>query len=244
MYFLDDDEDEELNVDDLPEDDDEEDVEDTDDEEENEDEEESDDEDEDEEEIPAKKSRAQDRIRRLSAARREKERENLELRQKLDAITAQQNAQTSQQHNQAGKAAYLASLPPEQRVQAELQISLQEHQQFMNVQKFQMADTADKSAFDAKAINNPLYARYAAKVELKLADLRKNQNITAPREEVLKHLLGEAMLKVKGKVTSKKDAKKSVTKNSVKPTSGKKNDVNGGTRKGKTARDRLEGVRF
>lgn len=241
MWFLDDDDDEEeLNVDDLPDDDEEEDTDDEESDEEDEDEEESDDE---EDEKPVK-SRAQTRIQKLNNARREAERKNLELEQQLAAAKAQTTQQNMPQNNAAARAAYINSLPPEQRAQAEFQISVQEHRQSMALHEFKMADTADKSAFDAKAINNPLYARYAARVEARLQELRTGQNITAPREEVLKHLLGEAMLKVKGKVTSKAKAKKSVDRNSQKPSSSKKTDMNSGSRKGKTAKDRLAGVTF
>lgn len=242
MWFLDDDDDDEdLNLDDLPDDDEEED--DGDEEEDDSDDEEEGADEDDEEEEP-KKSRGSERIRKINAARRESERKLLEANQKLDALTAQQNNQRAPQNNAAARAAYLASLPADQRASADLHLSMQEHKQMMAMQQFQMADTADKSAYDAEAINNPVYARYAARVEARLQELRTTQNITAPRKDVLRHILGDVMLKTKGKVTSKKNAKKSVSKNKVDLSSSKKTDMNGGVRRGKTPADRLAGVKF
>lgn len=246
MLFFDDDEEEELDLADTElddEDPDDDDGESDDDEDEPEDDGESED-DEDEPQVKAKGKRENDRIRRLTEARREKERENIELKKQLDQARAGQTQPTNPQNNLAARQAWLNSLPAADRSQAELRIAMQDHAQMMQVQQFNMADSADKAQYDAKAISNSTYARYAARVEQKLASLRNEQGITAPREEVLKHIIGEAVLKIKGKATSKKDAKASVTKNKVKPGANKKNDLNGGSRQGKTARDRLEGVKF
>jgi hypothetical protein len=168
----------------------------------------------------------------------------MRLKQELDSLRAQNNTRVAPQNDPAARQAWLNSLPADQRAGAELRLSMHEHQQAMAVQQFNMVDAADKARYDAIAISNPVYGKYAAKVEQKLAELRREQNITAPREEVLKHLVGEMVLKIKGKATSKKDAKASVSKNKVKPSSSKKADLNGGDRRGKTARDRLEGVKF
>jgi hypothetical protein len=57
----------------------------------------------------------------------------------------------------------------------------------------QTQDVADKAAFDAKAEGNPRYKRYADEVERRLVDLRK-QGQSAPREAILKFILGERLL--------------------------------------------------
>lgn len=212
--------------------------------------EDSEDEDEDEEleadeEEEAPRGRANERIRRLTRQRKEEEAEKLKLKNELDQLRAQQAAREAQSHGNdaAARAQYLANLPADQRVQAELQMTLHQHRKLMQQQQFSIADTADKSAFDAKAITNPLYAKFADRVELKLQQLRSEQNITAPREEVLKHLIGEIMLKKKGTPVSKKDAKASKQKQTV--TTGKnKSNMSGSVRKGSTPKSRLEGVKF
>lgn len=196
----------------------------------------------DSENEPARRTRSSERIRKLNARRRESEARTIALQQELDRLRAQSNASQHQNDAQA-RAAYLASLPADQRVQAELQMSMQAHQRSMQIHQFQMADTADKAAFDAKAINDPLYRKYGPAVEKKLKELRDNQGITAPREEVLKHILGEAMLKRKGTPVSKKTAKQTVKNQQTKNGSNKSN-LNGGKRNGSTARERLEGVTF
>lgn len=246
MLFFDDDGDDELDLGDTELDDEDLDLDDGESEDEEDDSEgdESEESDDEEVEVKSKGKRENDRIRRLSEARREKERENIELKKQIDQLRGAQTQPTSPQNNLAARQAWLNSLPAADRSQAELRIAMQDHAQMMQVQQFNMADSADKAQYDAKAILNPTYARYATRVEQKLASLRTEQGITAPREEVLKHIIGEAVLKVKGKATSKKDAKASINKNKVKPGASKKSDLNGGSRRGKTARDRLEGVKF
>lgn len=240
-----DDDDEELDLDDVElEDSDGEEDEDQEEDEEDTEEDDSEDEDEEEPDVKSKSKRENDRLRRTIEKRKETERENIQLRQDLDKLRNTQNQQVSPQNDEAAYQAWLNTLPADQKVQAQINRSLQQHNQQMQVHRFQMADQADKAAFDAMSITNPIYKKYAAKVEQKLASLRNEQNITAPREEVLKHIIGETVLKIKGKATTKKDAKASISKNKIKPGSAKKTDLNGGARKGKSPRDRLQGVKF
>lgn len=215
------------------------------DEDEDEEPEEGDDEEESDGDEPApKSSRAQERIRKLAKARRESEAKNLELQQELDRLRSTNNQPKQQQNDPQAIQAWLNSLKPEERPLAQLQLQMQQHQQAMQVTQFNMQDTADKSAFDAKAVNNPIYRKYATKVEQKLQELRSQQGLNAPREEVLKHMVGELVLNSKKKAVTKDKADKSVKKHTVKPTGKGKSDINTGSRKGKTPRERLEGVTF
>lgn len=227
----------ELDPDDVEEDDENEEEDESDEDSEDEDSEEA-----DEEEDAPKQSRAQERIRRLAKEKKDAIAENIKLRNQVDQFTSQR--QQPSQDDQRAYQAFLASLTPEQRNQHELKQELLQHRQSMALVQFQLHDTSDKSAYDTKAISNKLYAKYAPAVEKRLAELRRDQNLNAPREEVLAHLIGKAMLKIKnGTATTKKKAAASVAKNKVKPGSGK-SDVKGGQRKGNTAKERLANVRF
>jgi hypothetical protein len=218
------------------------------DEEEPEDEEESEDDDglegEEEEEEP-RSTRANERIRRLSKERKELEARNLAQQRELDRLRTQslQNEQQAQHHASAeAQQAWLNSLKPEDRTLAILRIQQNQHAHDVSMLKFNLADSADKAQFDTAAATNPLYRKLAAKVEAKLLDLRKNQNLNAPRMEILKHMVGEMVLK-KGKGVTKKAAKDSKTKHTVKSSNGK-GDIGAAKRKGSSPAERLAGVKF
>lgn len=202
-----------------------------------------DEESEDDGEEQPRRSRAQTRFQKIIKARKEAEAENIALKRKLDELAAQQTRSSTQQNDPQAIQAWLNSLPPAERKQAELQIELANHRGQMATIRFEMQDSADKSAYEARAASNPVYRKYAAQVEAKLMDLRKNQNLNAPREEILKHIIGELVLKNKGKPVSSKKAKKSIDKHTVKVTNGR-SDIKNTGRVGKTPRERLEGVKF
>lgn len=193
------------------------------------------------------RSRANTRIQKLVAQRKAAEAERLKIKQEHDRLQAQFNQLQQQRANPANDPqavqAYLNALPPEQRVQAQLQLQMQQHQNQMQYVQFQMQDTADKSAYDSMAINNPVYRRYAEQVEAKLMALRTEQGLNAPRSEILKHLVGEMILSKKLAPTTKKQSDKTKKKHTVAPTNGKSN-VQSNRGSGKTAKERLEGVKF
>lgn len=59
--------------------------------------------------------------------------------------------------------------------------------------QFQTFDAIDKNTYDVKALNNPVYKRWASKVESELAKARQ-QGANPSRENILKFLIGEATL--------------------------------------------------
>jgi hypothetical protein len=58
---------------------------------------------------------------------------------------------------------------------------------------FQAQDMADKTAYTTKGITNPIYSKYADRVESELAKARAN-NSNVPREVILQLLIGRDML--------------------------------------------------
>lgn len=216
-------------------------------EDEEEDEDDTPDADEDEEdedgEIERKPTRGSRQFGELRKARREAEAAKLALQQeneRLKAEAIQRNNYQAQQTQQQ----FLESLDPQERPLAELRIAQNQHAQQMQQVQFQMADTADRTAFEAKALANPLYAKFGAEVQKRLDDLRNNQRINVPREEILKHIVGELVLKSKGKAVSKETAKKNLKAQKT-PVGSKRSDSNGSARKsGKTPAERLAGVKF
>lgn len=196
-----------------------------------------------EEEQPRPKSRAQTRFQKLNNRARDAEAENIKLRQQLEQLNSRNNQPAGGQNDPQAIQAWLNTLPPAERAQAQMRLQLNAHDGEMQRIRFEMRDSADLAAYNAKAASNPVFAKYANAVETKLQELRRTQNLTAPREEILKHMIGELVLKNKGKPVSKKKADASLKNNTVKATNGKSN-VPGTARKGSTPRERLEGVKF
>lgn len=189
-------------------------------------------------------SRGQKRFRKLVAARKNVEAENIKLRQELDRTRAQQTQVNNPANDPRAVQAWLNSLPPEQRTQAELRIQLNQHTQQLALVQFNVQDSADRSAYDAKAVTNAVYRKYASEVETKLQELRRDQNLNASREDILMYIIGGMVLKNnKSKPTTKKKAEKSIKKNTVSPSNGRSN-IQPKNRQGSTPRERLEGVKF
>ena len=93
-------------------------------------------------------------------------------------------------------------------------------EQTMQQNMFQQQDMMDKTRFEIKAESNPLFKRYAGKVEEQLAQMRRNGS-NAPRETILAYLVGQEALtgqlkKPKAK-TAPKEAQPAGMKSTVSP---------------------------
>ena len=84
-------------------------------------------------------------------------------------------------------------MTPQEVMQEDLREAKDGFTQQITQMQWQNAETADRTAFQAKCASNPLYAKYAPKVEGKLAELR-TRGINSEREVLLKYLIGEAAL--------------------------------------------------
>jgi hypothetical protein len=138
-----------------------------------------------EEEAPARPTRAQDRIRRQQTELNESRVRERALQERLDAIS-----RTQQQQQEAQNRAYLESLEPAERNQAILQQQMVAMQQQMQRQQWEMQEQGDRANFMAQSAGNPTMAKYAARVEERLSQMRAGgQN--APRESIFYFLLGQ-----------------------------------------------------
>lgn len=108
-----------------------------------------------------------------------------------------QIAETRQREDPAFEAERLALMTPEERADYKLNKALGEMDLRAKREAFRIEDIADRAAFEAKVSSDPLYARFADKVEAQLAELRRqNQNIG--RERLFKYLVGEHVLASRG----------------------------------------------
>ena len=195
-------------------------------------------------------TRGSNRFRTLSAKRREAEaraqkaeNEREELRRRIDALT---NTNTAQQ--QADRQAYLDSLTPEARAAHLAMEAVQNNNAQIAKMKFELQDNTDRSGFETKFSVRDDLAKFIPKVEALHKKVMTEMGVWAPREEILKNLIGDMVLKSKLKPTSYKQAKKSVKKNKVKVASGGRSDVNsdrGGSKSPAAQRSkRLSEARF
>jgi hypothetical protein len=86
----------------------------------------------------------------------------------------------------------------------------------------QNAEFADRTAFQAQCAVNPLYAKYAPKVEGKLAELR-TQGSNVSREAILRWMIGDAAIARMSSKEGKKevrDAQTRVRRQTVRPPGG------------------------
>lgn len=140
-------------------------------------------------------SRAERRISSQQEALRARDQQIADLNKRLDTVLAQtqQQQRVEPQETPAQREQRLALLDPIDRMRVEMQEAQNVSTRQMQAMAFTMQDSGDKATFDAKSLVDPLYAKWAPKVESFLTDLRsKGQNVA--REQALKYLIGEAAL--------------------------------------------------
>lgn len=137
-------------------------------------------------------SRGENRIAAATRTAAEAKAEAAELRAQIDRITAGQTQQ--QQHlTQQQEQERLALMDPGERAEYIARQTAAQTQQTLAQIQFNSWDANDKVAFDALASRNPAAAKVRDKVESYLQDMRKS-GTNAPRETVLKYVLGEMAL--------------------------------------------------
>jgi hypothetical protein len=153
-------------------------------------------------------SRRDARIQRLAEDSRRKDAENADLRRRLDELTARTAAPAPPQPRQETdeeRAARYESMSPGQAMVEALKEAEARFAQRVNTSTAQTADSVDKSSFEFKSSTDALYAKWAPKVEARLADLRR-QGINMNREVLFKFMVGEAALERRSSTGGKQDA--------------------------------------
>jgi len=186
------------------------------------------------------RSRAADRIANLAAERARADAKAAQLQQQLEEVLKAQRDTASRQ-TQDDEQRRLAEMDPNDRVAYLANKQAEALQSQIAQLQFQLHDGQDRAAFQARALNDKLFAKYADKVEAKLTELR-GQGANASRGDILKYFLGDALLEQRAKSGgSKERASGRMTSAQGKPVSAK-GDVSGGARGGKTVEQRLENV--
>lgn len=168
--------------------------------------------------MEALQRRFDDFVRSADATRREQQRETPDQRQQRRAL-----------------------MTPEERAAEDIRESETRVGNVLSNAQMQIADTADKSAFDVLVRSDKLYSRLAQRVETELAGLRaKGQN--APREAILKFIIGDEALKqraARGNRSERQAAQRRVQRQQTRPGD-TRDDVRLERRgRGKSLEDRL-----
>lgn len=158
-------------------------------------------------------SRAQDRIRRQQEEL-QRERQAREAVERERQLLMQQLEQQRFAVEQGRQQQYIENLDPSERQAYLLQQRMEQMQREMQQQQFSQQDMMDKITFQQRALQNPMVGKYANRVEETLSQMRAKGQ-TAPRESILKFLVGEEVL-AKAPASIAK-ATKAAAKSSSKP---------------------------
>jgi hypothetical protein len=139
-------------------------------------------------------SRGERRHQALSNRLQDMERRNSDLERRLNESLARQTG--PRQETNEERESRLALLTPEERMQVRMTDAEQRHGQQLFSLQMQLKDGQDRTSFEAKAFNDPLYKRWAPKVEAELAALR-TQGQTVDREKLLYYLIGKAAVEAR-----------------------------------------------
>lgn len=191
--------------------------------------------------------RAEARIRKLAAeAKAEREEKEKLSREKAEWQAEREQARRQREEERFAEQrkeeeARLALLDPQERALFESNRRVQTLEYRMQQMELRRIDDQDKAAFHAKASYDETYAKYADQVE-DLYQKNISQGINSSREALHSYVLGEQLKKdLATKSTKKKEsASKRIDSATAKPASAK-GDV-AGTKKGKSAEERLSGV--
>lgn len=190
-------------------------------------------------------SRRDQRIQTLLDENRRKDQDLADVRRRLDDLTSRVTQPAQRQETPQERAARFALMTPQEQMQETLREAQQSFQSQMQTMQMQGAENADRTAFHAKCAVDPLYAKWAPKVEGKLAELRtKGENVN--REVLLKFLIGEAALERRASPDGKKEvrqAQRRVQASRVRPTNSG-SDTQAQRRQNSSVERRLENVQI
>ena len=165
-----------------------------------------------------KPSRATRAVQEAKRVAREAADKASRLEQELAALRAERakpQAEAPEAEN-----ARLALMTAEERMEYRLEKAERENKRQMGLMQFQMADAADKAAFEAKGAYEPRFRKYASDVEAMLAQERRAGR-DFPRETILRFVLGGKVLDAKKDVARQKDqGRENIRRQQTRPSGG------------------------
>jgi hypothetical protein len=194
-------------------------------------------------EPPKRQSRGESRAASAAKIAAEAKREAAALRAELEETKRQRNAPATETTEQFQ--ARLDAMDPLSRVDYLRQLDRQIAQNAIRDLEHKIADSTDRSEFEALCARNPTAAKLKDEVETKLAELRRSGQ-TVPRGNILRFLIGERALSKEPRARGKaeRDAASRRQRHDARPGNGR-SDAGPESRRGdsKAARDkRLENM--
>ena len=140
----------------------------------------------------APQSRSSKRIQALREREAAATAEAKLLKERLEQVLAEQRKQPPMVDEAAARAEAerVAAMDPVERRIYESEKKTAALQAQVNGLGFHISDATDKARFEAKAEINPVYKKYADRIEKGLSDMRKN-NANTTREALLTYYIGE-----------------------------------------------------
>ena len=186
-----------------------------------------------------KQTRGQARFQRLANDAKEAKAEAARERAAADELRRAQ-AFRQQEQTEAQQREMLALMTPEERAEWRIKNMETRQAQERHQDRMQMASMMDKTAFDAKATVNAVYAKYASEVESRFQEqVRKGAPVE--REILLKVILGERALSGASSSKPRKAAERRVEGARVASGSGKGDSPSNRGKAGDTPESRLKG---
>lgn len=185
-------------------------------------------------------TRGENRIQRLANERAAEKARADRLEQELNE-TRRQTWQAQQTRTREEHEARRALMTPEERMQDDMAAMRRQFDAERQQDRINTASLMDKTAYDAKATINPVYAKYQDEVETRFQELAKRGQ-PVEREILLKVLLGERALAGAANPKPRKAAESRVASQRVSAGSGKGDTPTARAKAGDTAESRLKDV--
>lgn len=159
---------------------------------------------------------------RIQALRREREEDRKRYDREIEDLRQRMNQPQGRQDSPEEIEARLALMSPEERTDYRLRQAEERHSRRQAESDFRNADMLDRMQFDNKTERDPVYKRHATEVETRLQELRR-QGQNAPREALLKYIVGEKALAARnaGNGKQKKRAEAAVRRQVSPPLNGR-----------------------
>jgi hypothetical protein len=170
----------------------------------------------DEPPAPAPRTRGENRVAAATRAAKEAKAEAAETKRQLAELQQRINAPRQETPEQFRER--IASMDQVQFAEFILQQQAATNQQL----QFQAQESADKTAYEALAARSPVAAKFRDDVEARLAQMRAG-GTTAPRETILRWVIGDRALANAGRATgkAKRAADTNRERNTARPPAGR-----------------------
>jgi hypothetical protein len=192
-------------------------------------------------------SRGESRFQKLANAAKEATERAARVERELQEIRAEQSRRAAVVEKKEPTAEEKALWSTEQLIQYELGKATEKFGTTLQQMQWNTMEANDKAAFERLQLSDPRAKKYAAEVEERLANIRK-QGQNVDRASLLKFIVGEKVMAggAKAVAKAKKEGEAQIRRQQTKPPGGS-SDVRGGRTQESAAearRKRLENVTF